>query len=55
MTPYRVDGIFGDGTAFEKLWDIDLKAIPSKVVGKDSELNELVNRDEQKLEAAERR
>jgi hypothetical protein len=53
MTPYRVDGIFGDGTAFEELWDIDLEDIPSKVVGK--ELSELVSRDGQKLEAEERR
>jgi hypothetical protein len=32
---HRVESIFGDWIAFEELWDIDLEAVTSKIVGKE--------------------
>jgi len=39
---HRVESIFGDGVAFEELWDIDLESIASEVVGE--ELSSLISK-----------
>jgi hypothetical protein len=46
---HRVERIFWDGIAFEELWDIDLEAVTSEIVGK-----ELSRPCQQKFRMAER-
>jgi hypothetical protein len=32
---HRIESIFRDWIAFEEIWDVDLEAVTSKVVGKE--------------------